>query len=328
MPVLLALPFLEIVAAFLIVGLIVAGRPLAEAITQWLDSVIGGVPVIGHRFARSVLSLTRWLSNTLVSNTAGTLDLGARWVAGLAQWASVVIGNALAWPYWLLRFQTWLLTRELPRLIHALPNAVTRVVHATTTRVVRIERTVVKVPQLTHALSRAAVAHLVASLIHPYFGSLRWLRAHVHALEAVIPHAIPIPHGITPTGIRRYFRSYLRRWTLTTAFAGAVAFALARLGVSWVRCNNVKRVGRNLCGMSPRAINDLLGLLTDLVLLTNVCRVFSLMQQGLSVVQPEITGFVTAVETWACYGDNEHPPRLSTPPLELPTAVGVSGLPV
>lgn len=48
---------------------------------------------------------------------------------------------------------------------------------------------------------------------------------------------------------------------LRTVGLGAVALtgvALARLGLGWVRCSGVARVGKRLCGMDPRSLDDLL----------------------------------------------------------------------
>lgn len=284
---LLALPMLEVVAAFLIVGLIVAGRPLAEAISRWLDSVLGSIPIIGHRIAGSAVSLTRWLSNTLVTNSAGTLDLGARWLAGVAQWAEIVIGNALAWPYWMLRFQEWLLLRELPRLIHGLPTAVTKVVHATTARVVRVERVIVRTPKLAHALSRAAVAHLFATLVHPYFGMLRWLRAHVHALEAVIPRTVPLP---TVPSIPNLRKRVARLEKLLAAGVGVavVLRALARLRLGWLRCNKVGRLGRAACGLDEGLLESML---TDALAIFSVISVVEFARE-LRAVEDEAIGIM------------------------------------
>jgi hypothetical protein len=42
------------------------------------------------------------------------------------------------------------------------------------------------------------------------------------------------------------------------AFAGAVALALSRLGIGWVRCSKVGRAGKTLCGMDESLLESLL----------------------------------------------------------------------
>lgn len=58
-------------------------------------------------------------------------------------------------------------------------------------------------------------------------------------------------------------RKWVRTHTLaagTLAFTGAVAWALARLGAGWVRCNNWNRIGKKVCGLPSNLIEDILGL--------------------------------------------------------------------
>lgn len=57
--------------------------------------------------------------------------------------------------------------------------------------------------------------------------------------------------------------SWTHRHTLaagTATFAGAVAFALARLGAGWVRCSNWRKIGRGVCGAPASEIDALMGL--------------------------------------------------------------------
>src|SRR6266536_647839 len=42
------------------------------------------------------------------------------------------------------------------------------------------------------------------------------------------------------------------------AFAGLVVAALGRLGLRWLRCGNVNKVGRSVCGMNPSLLESLL----------------------------------------------------------------------
>jgi len=44
----------------------------------------------------------------------------------------------------------------------------------------------------------------------------------------------------------------------SVAFAGAVALALSRLGLGWVRCSKVGRAGKTLCGMDDSLLESLL----------------------------------------------------------------------
>src|SRR6202043_2188520 len=46
----------------------------------------------------------------------------------------------------------------------------------------------------------------------------------------------------------------------TTAFAGAVALALRKLGGGWIRCKNWRAIGKHVCGLPWSLIESLLGL--------------------------------------------------------------------
>jgi hypothetical protein len=66
----------------------------------------------------------------------------------------------------------------------------------------------------------------------------------------------------------------------TLAFAGAVAFALARLGAGWVRCSNWRRIGRQVCATDPSLIDDLLG---DLLVLAGIFSVVEFVRDAQAI---------------------------------------------
>jgi hypothetical protein len=183
------------------------------------------------------------------------------WLSGLYQWADLIIVNALEWPLWLWRVQRWLLFVEIPKLYRAIPHAATSVVHAVTTRIVRVERTVVRLPKLSKAAAVALVSAAVAKWIHPYLSMLRWLRAHFHALTAVLPHTVPLPTVPSIPNLWKRVRALEKKLAVPFGL-GIVAAALARLGIGWIRCNRVRRVGKGVCGLDDSLIDQwLLGAL-------------------------------------------------------------------
>jgi hypothetical protein len=64
----------------------------------------------------------------------------------------------------------------------------------------------------------------------------------------------------------------------STAFAGAVAIALQRIGASWIRCNNWNRIGKSVCGVPASEIESLLGLLVGAAALANFRELVKLAQ--------------------------------------------------
>lgn len=252
-----AVPLLVIIAAFVVLGMAVTARASGSAFSGWLSGlgrvarIVVGVP------AEIAVALARWITNQVGAEWSDLERLAVTWLAGVQQWAEKVIGGALVWPYTLVRVFDWIVDVELPRLLRAIPHAASVVVHSVTTRVVHIERTVTRLPRLSAALARALVASAVATYVAPYLYQLRWLRAHFHALTAVLPHAIPLQWGRTVTGIRKR----LRRLELITAggvAVGAIAVALQRLGLGWVRCSNVAKAGKALCRADAKWLENLL----------------------------------------------------------------------
>lgn len=249
---------LVIVVAFAALGVAAMQPQTSSAFTRWLRTLGPVARLVIGSSADLALRLTRWVTSKVGEGFADMERLAVGWIGGLAEWAKVTFEAALLWPIELLRFAFWLLDVELPRLIRALPNAATRLVHQTITRVVRVERTVVKLPKLSRAQARALVAAAVATYIGPYLFPLRWLRSHFHALTAVIPHTLPIPFGRTITAIRKRLRR-LERVTAAGVGVGLVAVALTRLGLKWIRCGKVMRAGRRVCGMDDDLLTSLLG---------------------------------------------------------------------
>lgn len=74
----------------------------------------------------------------------------------------------------------------------------------------------------------------------------------------------------------------------TGAFVGVVAFALGKLGAGWVRCSNVKQLGRRACGMDHSLLESLLA---DTLLITSAISIVELAKE-LQGVMPEITDVI------------------------------------
>lgn len=257
MPILVGLPLLVLIAVFVSLGIAATQRSVSSGVVGFLSQAI-------QRFGGSIgiaveleVRLTRWVTHHVYKAFGQAEHLVAGWLGALTAWAGIIGGSAL-WPTIALgRFLVWMLDHEIPRLIRAVPSGATKIVHSVTSRVVRIERTVVKFPKLSRAQARALITAAVATYIGPYLSPLRWLRAHFHALTAVLPHAIPIQWGRTVTALRKRLRR-LERLTAAGAAVGAVALALSRLGLNWVKCHKVGRIGRQVCGMDDRFLDTLL----------------------------------------------------------------------
>lgn len=324
----LAIPLIVLLAALIAYGSAALARTSGKGFVSWLEGQVLDTIFGGEWIAAQVVKLASYVTHELGQHFAQVEHAAAAWISSLANYVDVVGKATLLLPFEFSRFAYWLVRHEIPRLIHAVPGRITKEVHTIEKRLPGITKTIVRLPKLSRAQARALIGAAVATYIAPYLMPLHWLRSHFHAMTAVLPHVLPIPIGRTITAIRRRLRRLERAVPGTSVFAAAVAVALAKLGIGWIRCNNVKRVGRELCGLNPRTLSDLLGMFADLLILTNICKAFSVLESALGFVQPQITAFIGGVDAWACYKDTEHPPRIAVPPLDLPAGNSVHGLPV
>lgn len=257
MPLLLGVPFLVIIAFFGALIFAVMGRQVSEGIVSWLKDAGRVAAFIAGPVGIVAVKLTRWITHNVGAIFVDLERLTVTWFSALYQYFDLVITNALEWPLWLWKFQRWLLFTELPNLARAVPHLAAKVVHSVTTRVVHVERTIVKLPKLTKAQAKALVSTAVATYIHPFLNDLRWLRSHFHALTAVLPRALPIPHVPTFPNIWKRIRALEHKLAVPLGIAAVVA-ALGRLGLGWIRCNKVRRLGKAACGLDENLLESLL----------------------------------------------------------------------
>jgi hypothetical protein len=109
------------------------------------------------------------------------------------------------------------------------------------------------------------------------YGAEAWLRQRVvqgvlprigrieHELDHVVEHDIAKLRARTRTLEQEALREY--RWlrskpwlVVSAAFVGAVAIALRRLGLGWLRCRNVRAAGKAICGLPVGLLEELLTL--------------------------------------------------------------------
>lgn len=112
----------------------------------------------------------------------------------------------------------------------------------------------------------------------------------------------------------------------TTAFAGAVAVAIGRLGGGWIRCGNWNRLGRGVCRAPRHLIDDLLSLLTDFAVLVNICKILPWLETGVSAVAVPMIEALTVAEAGLCSGPGDRAPDLVVPQLYRPPVAGVTTL--
>lgn len=105
----------------------------------------------------------------------------------------------------------------------------------------------------------------------------------------------------------------------TTAFAGAVAIALGRLGGGWIRCNNWNKLGRSICGLPTGLLEDLFAAAITAFAVTDICEFANVAMGTAELIRPALLELVDVEDALVgCHGANGAPP-LKPSRLRLPT---------
>lgn len=245
-----------------------------------------------------------WMVNYMLA-TATVMEHAIGWlihvyIPGRASWAA----SLLYPPALIAKIVRSIIAKELPHI----GRQAKAVAHDATTVIYRpvkvFGRRLTKAEKAILALA-AAVAGLGGHVLHP-------------------GHTLSLPktwYGLTKRLAKLERRMHRAEGWLA---AGVLAVAMANvLGIS-AKClrgkGNVARVARRLCGLPATAIEDLLGLLVDILIVEDICQVVNLLSQGLTIIEGPIDTLVGVVGGSLCHGDYAAPPnigpfRLSTPPL-------------
>ena len=111
----------------------------------------------------------------------------------------------------------------------------------------------------------------------------------------------------------------------TRKHLGPLAFlAIPIAGISTLigllDCKNFGRFAKSLCSIPTNLLSDLLALITDFLVLTNICTILPWIEDAANEVLPFITEFTTGAAALACSAGGSTSPTLSVPTLQLPSS--------
>lgn len=268
--VLVGIPLLIILTAFVAYALAALSRSFSGGFVGWLENTLLTAGTLFSIPLAAALRLTSWLTNKLGLHFAEVFGFAVQFLAGIGQWLRTTIDLALSWPQELFRLQQWLVWHEIPKLLKALPNVVSTVVHDVVKVVHVVEQKVVKFPKLAESVAHAALVKLIPFPLGQLWGAVGWLLHHLRAVIHAVEHAagevvhpgrlwkdVTVPFGRTIAQIRKRFRSLA--WLGAFASASAlVSAALVKMGLSWVRCKNVGKTGKAICRAPTKWLENLL----------------------------------------------------------------------
>lgn len=266
------IPALTALVAFVVaLGMVMLAMVIAAALFRVADTAVGWIPWLGGKAKRSLHAIERRL-NEYLSDAAVGLEksVASAWHA-LAN-AAEQTGAALVDVARTTADIAWYVTSKysLPVLAYKAGKAVVdsrfvhRLVDTITDRVVRV----VRVIEHPRSGPIAAGVRWGTRAIDAEIDRLRaWTRAQVTVLKHAATVALPGAIGQLRDRDRSLGRLFDRlakrvkrheRLLGAGAMAAAVAYALARLGGTWIRCGNARKAGRVLCGMDASQLDDLL----------------------------------------------------------------------
>lgn len=289
-----ALPVIgQLAACIFILGCLYVVDGFVRALFGTLTGTIGWIPYLGHVLRAPVHRIEQKVSHSLGHAEQGfDKRIGTSWhkLGHVAR----LIGRELEGQAKLLWAIAGVLSKltdyhTVLRLIRALEHPIRTLQHIHT-RLLRQEA----------ARARAA-EHKID---HGVFPQLRTIEAGLaHVIDLDIPGLRARDRALADQLGRLGRWVHGRRVALTTgAFLGAFAWALHRLGGSWIRCGNWRKIGNHVCHIPHDLIEALVGLTVSALALRDLCRIVSLIE-GIAIrVQPQIEALVLELEGFMCGG--------------------------
>lgn len=276
MPLLLPVGFLAIVTALfawqMIASWDAAFRPLFDNLAEALRTALGHVPVVGSRIgafaAGAVVAIGETIRRGLgtfaqataaplvrvLRHTALLIASSARELEGLAQDTAASL--------WQLRKVV------VPAMIAS--------------AVAWIPRHLARLDSEVASLLRRAPVHIVHDIT----------KVANHYATTIVRKAVAIPWPRIRTVEReaaaaRKKVDSLARKLAPAALLATVAVSLGRLGLGWVRCSRVKKVGKAVCGMDDSVLDKLLA---DALLIVGTISLVELAEEMQPVVDDAAAG--------------------------------------
>lgn len=245
----LLVPLSRVSALFVVLGLIACVTAFVNAIFNFGTGLVGWIPFVGRIVSAPLHSIQRHITDRL-----GKWEVGIDASMGGFFHALTIAVNQLATGEAEAAWATMLTAKAVGALhsaVRALPSTGSVVTKTTTVikRVNVITTKVVHVGKIAAHAAPGALVRTVGAIAGEVEHVIEWdiprLRARTKALEGRL--------GRLAHTIRAHARPLVG-----AALTAALVAALARIGAGWVRCTNVKRLGKSACGLNDNLLESML----------------------------------------------------------------------
>ncbi len=340
----LMINLLAIAGCVVALGIVAILHRFSSAIVGGVAGALGRIPAIGRVLASPVNAVVNWMDRQFTA-------------------AEEALDRALAYFLHELGALVEWLGAELRDLAHSLYTLSANVIGAAAVTaldkvIASLRRTLTTVRalaldtwnvaswarwQINH-VATGVIGAAVATMLRPIRATLttiatqldtfrRVITSRVGALERAVSTTIPqsiaglraATRALTDlyNGVNARVRR-IEETLSTTGAAALVASALATLGLGWVRCSNVGKMGRAMCGMPGGLLDDVLALLVDFVILENICVLLPWLEEAAETIgAPLVAGIAGVVGAGTC-GGVARSPALRVPALYLPATAGTT----
>lgn len=237
-----------------------------------------------------------------------------------------------------LNMGKWLKNVFTPAYVEGATHLWKSLTHSNTQRISHVETQVKTAQRAAHSAVLEGAPAAVAGHLRPIDREIAKQRKAIGAAAAAGAIGVAHPGGLTGElealgdawgWTRRNLRLHnlrLSRLEKLLGAAGIAAVMANALGLPNWRCitrGNLGRVSRAICGLSTTALQDLLGLLVDALILVNICEVITLMEDGLSLIEGPLNDWIATADAMFVHCNYDLPAPLPAVPLSLPPVTGV-----
>jgi len=335
----IAIDLFVILACLGALMLILCAKGIAQALATIIHHSVGHLPIVGRFFGTAA----DWIEKQIVSAMSDIANgvegvIGAFWHALGNLVASIgheIYGLAVA----IDSFGQYLHNVVRPWVVLTLVGGLQHGVKWLRHEIASIKTTVYRTATIIEHPVHTKIGGAVREITRPIAGELgrleHWVFPRVKGLEHELDVTIPRDIAAVRSRVGQLDRFYERLWAKVRhldkitvgTLVGALALTfLAKLGAGWILCRNWKTLGRGVCRLPGHFIEDLLGLIADFVVLTNICQVLPWLEEGFSLVVSPLVSTLSRAGAGVCHSSSGPPAPLTTPALYLPAAGGTPTL--